>query len=106
MPQRSLSALVLILIALLFCGACDFVDDADEAILQKAKSPAYELVKKEDLAELRRQADLGKSVGRYQIYRSGYRTWRLDTSTGSTCILLAPEEEWKKPDISVQGCVD
>lgn len=64
----------------------------------------YELISKTELARLRRDADLGKSVGRYQQYHQGWRTWRLDTATGSTCLLLTTDGEWKKPEIAAQGC--
>lgn len=104
MPSRSLLMLCLALIALVVCAACEIVDDDDEALLQKAKNGQYELIKKDELAELHRQADLGKAVGRYQLYRNGYRTWRLDSSTGATCILLTTEEDWKNADTSSQSC--
>ena len=41
---------------------------------------------------------------KYQIYKSGWRTWRLDTVTGSTCILLTSDDDWKKPETAAQGC--
>jgi hypothetical protein len=41
---------------------------------------------------------------KYQIYKSGWRTWRLDSVTGATCILLTTDAEWKKPEIAAQGC--
>lgn len=102
---RNVFSLLLLVCVIGMLASCDFVDDSDEALLAKAKSPDYELVKKDDLAELRQQADLGKSVGRYQIYRAGFRTFRLDTATGSTCILLTTTDDWKKPDTESQGCV-
>jgi hypothetical protein len=43
-------------------------------------------------------------TGKYQIYRQGNITWRLDTSNGRTCILFATEEEWKKPQVLRAGC--
>jgi hypothetical protein len=42
--------------------------------------------------------------GRYQLYRQGNITWRLDTDTGRTCIIFATEEEWKKPQVYRAGC--
>jgi hypothetical protein len=42
--------------------------------------------------------------GRYQLYRQGNITWRLDTTTGKTCIVFATEEEWKKPLVYRNGC--
>lgn len=64
----------------------------------------YEVISKTELARLRRDADLGKSVGRYQQYHQGGRTWRLDTATCSTCLLLTTDAEWKKPEIAAQSC--
>ncbi len=42
--------------------------------------------------------------GRYQLYRQGNITWRLDTDTGHTCIIFATEEEWRKPQVYRAGC--
>jgi hypothetical protein len=43
-------------------------------------------------------------TGKYQLYRQGNITWRLDTSNGHTCIIFATEEEWKKPQVLRAGC--
>jgi hypothetical protein len=42
--------------------------------------------------------------GKYQLYRQGNITWRLDTATGRTCVVFATEEEWKKPQVYRNGC--
>jgi hypothetical protein len=42
--------------------------------------------------------------GRYQLYRQGKITWRLDTDTGYACILLATEAEWRKQRVYSNGC--
>jgi hypothetical protein len=42
--------------------------------------------------------------GRYQLYRQGNITWRLDTDTGRSCIIFATDEEWKKPRVYKAGC--
>ncbi len=42
--------------------------------------------------------------GKYQVYRQGNLTWRLDTETGRTCILFATMEEWRKPIVYQHGC--
>lgn len=42
--------------------------------------------------------------GRYQLYRQGNITWRLDTDTGRSCVLFATDEEWKKPRVYRTGC--
>ena len=43
-------------------------------------------------------------TGRYQVYRQGNLTWRVNTDDGSTCILFATEEEWRKPLVYNHGC--
>ncbi|MGO4211246.1 hypothetical protein AB4Y89_12920 [Terriglobus sp. 2YAB30_2] len=42
--------------------------------------------------------------GKYQVYRQGNITYRIDTETGQECILLATNEEWKKPQVYQRGC--
>lgn len=42
--------------------------------------------------------------GRYQLYRQGNLTWRLDTETGRSCIVFATDDEWKKPRVYKAGC--
>jgi hypothetical protein len=43
-------------------------------------------------------------TGKYQFYRQGNITWRLNTSTGQTCIIFATDEEWRKPKVYRAGC--
>ena len=42
--------------------------------------------------------------GKYQVYRQGNITWRLNTETGQSCVLFATDEEWKKPRVYHAGC--
>jgi hypothetical protein len=42
--------------------------------------------------------------GRYQLYRQGNITWRLDTNTGSSCVIFATDEEWRKPRVLRDAC--
>ena len=42
--------------------------------------------------------------GRYQLYRQGNITWRLDTETGKSCVIFATDEEWRKPRVYRAGC--
>jgi len=44
----------------------------------------------------------GKGV--YQWYRQGNLTWRLDTTTGRSCIVFATMEEWRKEIVYSHGC--
>jgi len=43
-------------------------------------------------------------TGRFQWYRQGNITWRVNTSSGSTCIAFATMEEWQKPIVYSHGC--
>jgi hypothetical protein len=42
--------------------------------------------------------------GRYQLYRQGNITWRMDSETGRSCIIFATDEEWRKPRVYKAGC--
>jgi hypothetical protein len=42
--------------------------------------------------------------GRYQLYRQGDITWRLDTDTGFSCALFATEAQWRKTIVYDHGC--
>jgi hypothetical protein len=49
----------------------------------------------------------GKRVlgsGRYQLYRQGDITWRLDTQTGDACILFATDAQWGMTRVYENGC--
>lgn len=43
-------------------------------------------------------------TGKYQVYRQGNLTWRINTATGDSCVLFATDEEWKKPKVYRSGC--
>ncbi|MEO6923969.1 MAG: hypothetical protein ABI142_09100 [Bryocella sp.] len=41
---------------------------------------------------------------RFQWYRQGNLTWRVDTGSGATCVAFATLEEWRKPLVHTHGC--
>jgi hypothetical protein len=43
-------------------------------------------------------------TGKFQVYRQGNLTWRVNTETGANCILFATMEEWKKPVVYNHAC--
>jgi cytoskeletal protein RodZ len=43
-------------------------------------------------------------TGKYQLYRQGDITWRLNTDTGQSCILFATDREWRNPRVFQHGC--
>jgi hypothetical protein len=42
--------------------------------------------------------------GKYQWYRQGDITWRIDTHSGAACIDFATMAEWAKPIVYSRGC--
>jgi hypothetical protein len=71
--------------ALAFAGCEDF------DVVDKSKSV---VITKAEYDQLRAAALEAKQVGRYQLHRDGPRTWRLDTATGKSCLLLASQSDW------------
>ncbi|MHB8217998.1 MAG: hypothetical protein ACYDDS_18145 [Candidatus Sulfotelmatobacter sp.] len=95
------SLLVLVVCAgMLGCNAdtLGYVEKGKYDVLQKQleKSEADLKTSQQQISECQ--------AHKYQIYKSGWRTWRLDTVTGQTCILLTSESDWKKPETTAQGC--
>lgn len=43
-------------------------------------------------------------AGKYQLYRQGDITWRLDTDTGRACIIFATDAQWSRNRVYDQGC--
>ncbi len=43
-------------------------------------------------------------AGKYQLYRQGDITWRLNTDTGDACILFATETQWRRTLVYNHGC--
>ena len=43
-------------------------------------------------------------TGKFQWYRQGDLTWRVNTESGSSCIAFATMEEWRKPIVYTHGC--
>jgi hypothetical protein len=99
---------VLLLVLVSFTAGCEsspeILTNSELDSLNKLRSGQYALVSNQELATLRQEAEVGKSVGRYQIHREGFRTWRLDTTDGQVCLLLTSQEDWKKPDTEAQSC--
>jgi hypothetical protein len=106
--MRRFTIAVVGVLALLGLSSCDnyqIVDTkSEESRLVNLKSCKCEIISKDDLSKLREQAEIGKNIGRYQMRNEGYRTWRFDSATGRTCILLSSESDWKKPDTMNQSC--
>jgi hypothetical protein len=72
---------------------------AAPAVASAATIPAYDSV---SANPTNGAAFTGK--GKFQVYRQGNLTWRVDTESGHTCILFATMEEWKRPIVYNHGC--
>lgn len=98
--MKSKLALLLSLSLLVVC-ACE-----DLGYVQKEK---YDQLVKEN-ADLKKQLaekeDEIKNTPHhhYSLSREGFRTFRFDADTGSTCIQLTTEEDWKKSGTKSQSC--
>jgi hypothetical protein len=99
---------IAVLVGIVTLAGCDGMEVATKSdevnALKNIRSGNFELINKEELADLRKTADIAKSVGRYQINRDGIRTWRFDTSTGQICLLLSTDADLKSLGISTQKC--
>ena len=42
--------------------------------------------------------------GKFQLYRQGDITWRLNTQTGEACILFATDAQWRLHRVYQAGC--
>jgi hypothetical protein len=43
-------------------------------------------------------------AGKFQVYRQGDITWRLNTESGQACILFATQTQWRKTLVYEHGC--
>ena len=59
-----------------------------------------------DNTEAANAPDLARfsGAGRYQWYRQGDLTWRIDTVSGAMCVAFATKPEWRDPDVIRHGC--
>lgn len=43
-------------------------------------------------------------TGKFQLYRQGDITWRMNTETGEACVLFATEAMWRRALVYDHGC--
>jgi hypothetical protein len=84
------------------------------AYVEKSK---YEDVQKKANETAKKLADVGEQLQkareqigvyqahRYEMFRQGFRTWRMDTVKGTSCIMLTNDSDWKNPATDHQSCV-
>ena len=101
--KRAVMGLFLLL---LLTGCDSYVEKSkyDEAQRQLQKVTAEVDEARRQLGEVQKQnAEL--SVHKFSTYEAGSRTWRFDSVTGDTCVLLAPAWDWKKKETKAQSCI-
>lgn len=99
---------------LLPLAACLFLAGCEEVgLIEKPKYDALQQKLNEAQQQLKdAQGELTKAqqqvsecqAHKYQIYTQGARTWRLDSVSGKTCVLLASEQDWKNPKTTESSC--
>jgi hypothetical protein len=45
-------------------------------------------------------------TGKFELYRQGDLTFRLNTETGEACVLFATEAQWRKALVYEHGCAN
>jgi hypothetical protein len=56
------------------------------------------------LPQLNKDGTVYTDKGRFQLYRQGDITWRMNTQTGKACVFLATEAQWSKTVVYQNGC--
>lgn len=97
--MNTLSAKLVFLVYFLLATGCG-------AYVEKAKYDGVQKQLAETQEALRRA---GEQVAqcqahKYETFHSGSRTWRLDTVTGRSCILLTAESDWQRPKTTFDSC--
>lgn len=75
--------------------------EESQAQLQKTRTELEQT--KKQLGEAQKQIN-ELSTHKFSTYSSGFRTWRFDSVTGDTCVLLTAEWDWKKKETKSQSC--
>jgi cell division septum initiation protein DivIVA len=91
--------------ALLLTGCDEYVEKAKYETLQKENADLKRQLSESQQSLRKAQEQVAQcQAHKYEIFHKGFRTWRLDTVTGSTCILLTTAEDWKKADTKLESC--
>jgi hypothetical protein len=104
-----LKAMPISILSLALCAcSSETIGYVDKAKFDNSQKEIADL--KKQLAEMQdKLAASQKSVAdyqahKYQMFQSGFRTWRLDTATGDSCIALTTEGDWKLKKTKEQSC--
>jgi hypothetical protein len=92
-PQPIFFVTIAAALGLNSCDSFDVVDKSKDVVISRSE---YE--------QLKAAALQPKQVGRYQLHREGIRTWRLDTVTGNSCLLLTADWDWTAGGANQMDC--
>jgi hypothetical protein len=71
----------------------------------RAETPeVYTLPASETLSRNPPDRTILAGTGRFELYRQGDITWRMDTATGQACVLFATEAMWRRMLVYEHGC--
>jgi outer membrane lipoprotein-sorting protein len=104
---RAVASLIAIAVNSLLLGACVQKTEYD-ALQTKLDNTTKELTEAKDSLKKSQDQLTDFQSHRYQTLTTGGRTWRLDTAKGSTCVLLASDQDWKnvkneRTELHLQG---
>ena len=85
-------------------GAADAQSDQSQAQPQGAQSSVYTLPASDTISRNPPDRTILAGAGRYELYRQGDITWRMDTATGQACVLFATEAMWRRMLVYQHGC--
>lgn len=83
------------------CNEC--VEKSKYAALQKQVTDTKKQLD-ELQSKLRKEPEEGTKPGRYETFHQGPRTFRFDSATGETCVLLTTGTDWKNQQTMAQSC--
>jgi hypothetical protein len=100
---RSGLLVVLIISVDLFLSGCVSQTEYD-SLQKKLGETSKELSETKDSLKKSQDQLVDLQAHRYQTFTTGGRTWRLDSAKGSSCVLLAADQDWKNAKTKEQSC--
>jgi hypothetical protein len=103
LSKMHIGALLTIPVFLVGCDA--YVEKAKyDDVQKKSNETAKKLADAEEQLQKARHQIGEYQAHHYQMFKEGFRTWRLDTVNGTSCIMLTTDSDWKKPETKHQSC--
>lgn len=77
---------------------------AAQSSAEPARAPARTLPNSDSIPRNPPNGLAFAGSGKFQLYRQGDITWRLNTQTGDACILFATDTQWRLHRVYQAGC--